>query len=128
MRISDWSSDVCSSDLVDDIRALVAFAVEQKIDFVVVGPEAPLVAGLVDRLEAEGIKAFGPSAEAAVLEGSKAFMKDLCVKYHIPTAAYGRFTNAGAAKEFVRERGVPIVVKADGHAAGKGVVLDQAQD
>jgi len=113
----------CVNIPVDDIRGLTAFAVEQKIDFVVVGPEAPLVAGLVDRLEAEGIKAFGPSAEAAILEGSKAFMKDLCVKHRIPTAAYGRFTNAGAAKEFVRERGVPIVVKADGLAAGKGVVI-----
>jgi phosphoribosylamine--glycine ligase len=110
---------------VDDIRALTAFAVENAIDFVVVGPEAPLVAGLVDRLEAEGIKAFGPTAEAAVLEGSKAFMKDLCVKHGIPTAAYGRFTNAGAAKEFVRGRSLPIVVKADGLAAGKGVVIAQ---
>ena len=115
----------CVAIPVDDIRGLTAFAVENAIDFVVVGPEAPLVAGLVDRLEAEGVKAFGPTAEAAVLEGSKAFMKDLCVKHGIPTAAYGRFTNAGAAKEFVRQRGLPIVVKADGLAAGKGVVIAQ---
>jgi phosphoribosylamine--glycine ligase len=115
----------CVAIPVDDIRGLTAFAVENAIDFVVVGPEAPLVAGLVDRLEAEGIKAFGPTAEAAVLEGSKAFMKDLCVKHGIPTAAYGRFTHAGAAKEFVRQRGLPIVVKADGLAAGKGVVIAQ---
>ncbi len=113
----------CVAIAVDDIRALVAFAVEHAIDFVVVGPEAPLVAGLADRLEAEGVKTFGPSAEAAVLEGSKAFMKDLCVRHNIPTAAYGRFTNAGAAKEFLRGRGLPIVVKADGLAAGKGVVI-----
>ncbi len=113
----------CVAIPVDDIRALVAFAVERQIDFVVVGPEAPLVAGLVDRLEAEGVKAFGPTSVAAVLEGSKAFMKDLCVKYHIPTAAYGRFTNAGAAKEFARQRGLPVVIKADGLAAGKGVII-----
>ena len=113
----------CVAIAVDDIRALVAFAVEHAIDFVVVGPEAPLVAGLADRLEAEGVKTFGPSAAAAVLEGSKAFMKDLCVRHNIPTAAYGRFTNAGAAKEFLRGRGLPIVVKADGLAAGKGVVI-----
>ena len=107
----------------DDIRGLVAFAVGNAIDFVVVGPEAPLVAGLADRLEAEGIRTFGPSADAAILEGSKAFMKDLCFRYGIPTAAYGRFTNVGAAKEFVRQRGAPIVIKADGLAAGKGVVI-----
>ena len=79
--------------------------------------------GLVDRLEAAGIKAFGPTAAAAALEGSKGFMKDLCAKYGIPTAAYGRFTDADAARAFVRERGAPIVVKADGLAAGKGVTI-----
>ncbi|GIK97409.1 MAG: phosphoribosylamine--glycine ligase [Alphaproteobacteria bacterium] len=113
----------CVPIAADDVRALTAFAVEKGIDFVVVGPEAPLVAGLADRLEAEGIRTFGPSADAAVLEGSKAFMKDLCARHAIPTAAYGRFTNAGAAKAFARERGAPIVVKADGLAAGKGVVI-----
>jgi phosphoribosylamine--glycine ligase len=102
---------------------LIAFARAERIDFVVVGPEAPLVAGLVDRLEAAGIAAFGPSAQAAALEGSKGFTKDLCAKYGIPTAAYRRFTDAAAAKEHVRARGAPIVVKADGLAAGKGVAV-----
>ena len=83
----------------------------------------PLVLGLVDRLEAAGIKTFGPTAAAAALEGSKGFMKDLCAKYGIPTAAYGRFTDAEAARDFVRQRGAPIVVKVDGLAAGKGVTI-----
>ncbi|WP_119462170.1 phosphoribosylamine--glycine ligase [Rhodospirillaceae bacterium SYSU D60014] len=113
----------CVPITAEDIDGLVAFAQEQRIDFVVVGPEAPLVLGLVDRLEAAGIKAFGPTAAAAALEGSKGFMKDLCARHGIPTAAYGRFTDAEAAKAFVRERGEPIVVKADGLAAGKGVVI-----
>jgi phosphoribosylamine--glycine ligase len=113
----------CVPIAADDVDGLVRFATEQAIDFVVVGPEAPLVAGLVDRLEADGIKAFGPSAQAAVLEGSKGFMKDLCAKYGIPTAAYGRFDAASAAKDFIRAHGAPIVVKADGLAAGKGVII-----
>ena len=108
---------------VDDIPALVDFAKREEIELVVVGPEAPLVAGLVDRLDEAGIRAFGPTAAAAALEGSKAFTKDLCAKYGIPTADYGRFTDAAAAKAFVRERSLPIVVKADGLAAGKGVVI-----
>src|SRR4029450_885491 len=99
------------------------FAKANAIDFVVVGPEAPLVLGLVDRLREAGIKAFGPSAQAAALEGSKAFMKDLCAKYDIPTAGYGRFTEEAHAKAFIRPRGAPIVVKADGLAAGKGVII-----
>ncbi len=107
----------------DDVESLVEFAVDRAIEFVVVGPEAPLVAGLVDRLEAVGIKAFGPSAEAAQLEASKGFTKDLCTKYGIPTAAYGRFTEVGPAKAFIRDNGAPIVVKADGLAAGKGVII-----
>ena len=107
----------------DDVDALVDYATANGIDFVVVGPEAPLVAGLVDRLEAAGVKAFGPSARAAMLEGSKGLMKDLCAKYDIPTAGYGRFTDTAAAKAFVHERGAPIVVKADGLAAGKGVII-----
>ena len=102
---------------------LLAFARAERIDFVVVGPEAPLVAGLVDRLESAGIATFGPSAQAAALEGSKGFTKDLCAKYGIPTAVYRRFTDAAAAKEYVRARGAPIVVKADGLAAGKGVTV-----
>ncbi len=107
----------------EDIEGLVAFARDQAIDYVVVGPEAPLVAGLADRLSAAGITAFGPSAQAAALEGSKGFTKDLCAKYGIPTAAYGRFTDAKAAKAYLREQSVPIVVKADGLAAGKGVTV-----
>jgi phosphoribosylamine--glycine ligase len=113
----------CVSIGVLEIDRLVAFARESRIDFVVVGPEAPLVAGLVDRLEAEGIAAFGPSAAAARLEGSKGFMKDFCARHEIPTAAYGRFTEPEAAKDFIRRQGAPIVVKADGLAAGKGVVV-----
>jgi phosphoribosylamine--glycine ligase len=113
----------CVAIAADNIAELVAFARRERIDFVVVGPEGPLVLGLVDRLGEAGIKAFGPSAKAAALEGSKAFMKDLCAKYSIPTAAYGRFTEAAKAKAFIRERGAPIVVKADGLAAGKGVII-----
>ena len=112
----------------DDVPALVDFAKSEAIDFVVVGPEAPLCAGLVDRLTEAGIKAFGPSAAAAQLEGSKGFMKDLCAKYDIPTAAYGRFSDAEAAKAYIREQGAPIVVKADGLAAGKGVTVAQTLD
>jgi len=108
---------------VTDHRAVIDFCRVMKVDFVVVGPEAPLVAGLVDDLTAAGIKAFGPSKAAAQLEGSKAFTKDLCAEFGIPTAAYRRFTDAGAAKAYVRGYGVPIVVKADGLAAGKGVVV-----
>jgi phosphoribosylamine--glycine ligase len=102
---------------------LVQFAREQSIDFVVIGPEAPLVAGLWDQLEAAGIRALGPSAAGAVLEGSKGFVKDLCAANNIPTAAYARFSEAGAAKRFAASLGLPIVIKADGLAAGKGVVV-----
>ncbi len=106
-----------------DFDAVVAACRKHAIDFVVVGPEAPLVAGLVDRLDAEGIKCFGPSKDAAVLEASKGFVKDLCAEVGIPTAAYARFSNSIAAKEYVTKQGAPIVVKADGLAAGKGVVV-----
>jgi len=116
----------CVAVAAEDIPALVKFAEEQKIDFVVVGPEGPLVKGLVDRLEEAGIKAFGPTAKAAALEGSKAFMKELCAVHSIPTAKFGRFTNAAAAKAYARAKGAPIVVKADGLAAGKGVVVAQS--
>jgi phosphoribosylamine--glycine ligase len=108
---------------VTDHRAVIDLCRVMQVDFVVVGPEAPLVAGLVDDLTAAGIKAFGPSKAAAQLEGSKAFTKDLCAEFNIPTAAYRRFTDAEAAKAYVRNYGVPIVVKADGLAAGKGVVV-----
>jgi len=103
--------------------AVVAFCQRAAIDFVVVGPEAPLVAGLVDSLEANGIAAFGPSLAAAALEGSKSFMKYLCAREGIPTAAYQGFSDAAAAKAYIAERGAPIVVKANGLAAGKGVVV-----
>ena len=114
---------VCVPIAAEDLDRLVAFATDNAIDFVVVGPEAPLVAGLVDRLADAGIKAFGPSAAAAMLEGSKGFVKDLCAKYGMPTADFGRFVDAGSAKSFVREAGAPIVIKADGLAAGKGVTV-----
>jgi len=107
----------------EDVEALTRFAVDEKIDFVVIGPEAPLVLGLADKLDAVGIKCFGPSAAAAELEGSKGFMKDIVAKYGVPTAAYGRFTDAEAAKAYIRKIGAPIVVKTDGLAAGKGVVV-----
>jgi len=107
----------------DDLDALVAFALAQKIDFVVVGPEGPLVAGLVDRLAHAGIKAFGPSQAAARLEGSKGFMKDFCQRHGVPTAGYRRFAAADAAIAYVRTQPLPVVVKADGLAAGKGVVV-----
>ena len=108
---------------VMDFPAIIGFCKQAAIDLVVVGPEAPLVAGLVDALEAEGIAAFGPSAAAAALEGSKGFMKDLCAREGIPTAAYRRFTDIAAAKAYIAAQGAPIVVKADGLAAGKGVVV-----
>ncbi len=112
----------------EDFSALIGFCKSESIGFVVVGPEAPLVAGLVDALTGAGIKAFGPDAAAAVLEGSKGFMKDLCAKYDIPTAAYARFTDAEAAKSYVRDQCLPIVIKADGLAAGKGVVIARSKD
>jgi phosphoribosylamine--glycine ligase len=107
----------------EDVDALVAFAAEKSIDLVVIGPEAALVLGLVDALQDAGIRAFGPDKRAAILEGSKAFMKDLFAKYDIPTAAYRRFTDYDEAVAHVRAQGAPIVVKASGLAAGKGVIL-----
>ncbi len=107
----------------DDHEAILAFCRGHDIEFVVVGPEAPLVAGLADRLRAEGFAVFGPSAAAAQLEGSKGFTKDLCARYDIPTGAYQRFNNAPKAKAYVRAQGAPIVIKADGLAAGKGVTV-----
>src|SRR6266567_4551568 len=114
--------EVVALDIADH-AAVIAFCKAQNIDLVVVGPEAPLCAGIVDDLTAAGIKAFGPSRAAAQLEGSKGFTKDLCRANKIPTAAYERFDAAAAAKRYVRAQGAPIVVKADGLAAGKGVVI-----
>src|SRR3954464_9295899 len=113
---------------IADHKAVIAFCKANTIDFVVVGPEAPLVAGIVDDLAAAGIKAFGPSKAAARLEGSKGFTKDLCKANKIPTAAYERFTAAEPAKAYVRQQGAPIVIKADGLAAGKGVVVAETLD
>ncbi|HET9149278.1 MAG TPA: phosphoribosylamine--glycine ligase [Alphaproteobacteria bacterium] len=113
----------CVPIAAEDVDAISAFAREKKIDLVVVGPEVPLVAGLVDKLEAQGTPAFGPTAAAAALEGSKGFTKDLCARYGIPTAAYRRFEALEPALAYIRAQGAPIVVKADGLAAGKGVVV-----
>jgi phosphoribosylamine--glycine ligase len=110
---------------ITDHAAVVAFCRASQVDFVVVGPDNPLVAGIVDDIEAAGFRTFGPSKAAARLEGSKGFTKDLCAKYGIPTAAYQRFTAAAPAKAYVRAQAAPIVVKADGLALGKGVVVAQ---
>jgi phosphoribosylamine--glycine ligase len=115
----------CAALDITDHTAIIAFCKANKIDFVVVGPEAPLVAGVVDDLEAAGFKTFGPNKLAARLEGSKGFTKDLCRQNHIPTAAYERFTAPAPAKDYLRKNSAPIVVKADGLAAGKGVVVAQ---
>ncbi len=111
-----------------DFDGLVAFCRANAIDFVVVGPEAPLVAGLVDRLEADGIAAFGPRAAAARIEGSKGFMKDLCVRCGVPTAAYRHVASLADAEAFIAAQGAPLAVKVDGLAAGKGVVLAETED
>jgi len=113
----------CIDVAAEDVVGQVALAVAQKIDFVVVGPEVPLAAGLADRLTEAGIKVFGPSAKAAQLESSKGFTKDLCRRHKIPTGAYERFTDLAAAEAYIRSQGAPIVIKADGLAAGKGVVV-----
>ena len=108
---------------IADHPAVIAFCRREEVDLVVVGPETPLAAGIVDDLSAAGIKAFGPRKQAARLEGSKGFTKALCTEFNIPTGAYGRFDNAADALLYVRNHGAPIVVKADGLAAGKGVVV-----
>lgn len=113
---------------IDDHAAIAAFCKEKAIDLVVVGPEGPLVAGLSDHLREAGIRVFGPSKAAAQLEGSKGFTKDLCAEFGIPTGAFGRFDNAADASAYVRGVGAPIVVKADGLAAGKGVTVAMTLD
>jgi phosphoribosylamine--glycine ligase len=113
----------CVAIDIADHAAVIDFCRDKTIDFVVVGPETPLVAGIVDDLDAAGIKAFGPGKQAAQLEGSKGFTKALCTEFGIPTGAYGRFANAADALAYIRAQGAPIVVKADGLAAGKGVVV-----
>lgn len=125
-KLSNVAIDVMDQD------ALAAFAKEQSIALTIVGPEAPLVEGIVDRFNSEGLAIFGPSAGAAQLEGSKAFTKDFLARQQIPTAAYANFTEIEPALAYVREQGAPIVVKADGLAAGKGVIvamtLEEAED
>ena len=118
----------CIEVPAEDVAGQVALAVNKQIDFVVVGPEVPLAAGLADRLAEAGIRVFGPSAKAAMLESSKGFTKDLCKRHGIPTAAYERFTDADKAAQYIRAKGAPIVVKADGLAAGKGVVVAESVD
>ncbi|MDD7911319.1 MULTISPECIES: phosphoribosylamine--glycine ligase [Pseudovibrio] len=108
---------------VTDHKAVVEFCEEHGITFVVVGPEVPLVDGIADTLEANNIRTFGPSKAAARLEGSKAFTKEMCMRAGVPTAAYGRFVKADEAKAYVVKQGAPIVIKADGLAAGKGVTI-----
>ena len=108
---------------IDDIHSLVAFARDEAIELTIVGDEVPLVAGIVDAFQNEGLRCFGPSKAAAQLEGSKAFTKDFLARHNIPTAAYGNFTDVAEAKAYIRAQGTPIVVKADGLAAGKGVIL-----
>ncbi|PIE83530.1 MAG: phosphoribosylamine--glycine ligase [Candidatus Contendobacter odensis] len=112
----------------DDIPALVRFAAGHHVDLTLIGPEVPLVMGIVDAFEAAGLPCFGPNKVAAQLEGSKAFTKDFLARHHIPTARYQSFTDADEAEAYIREMGAPIVVKADGLAAGKGVILAQGED
>ncbi|XP_058777627.1 phosphoribosylamine--glycine ligase [Vicia villosa] len=122
--IASSGNATCISDLdVNDGAAVESFCRKWGVGLVVVGPEAPLVAGLSNYLVKVGIPTFGPSAEAAALEGSKNFMKQLCDKYEIPTAKYKTFTDPSAAKQYIQEEGAPIVIKADGLAAGKGVTV-----
>jgi phosphoribosylamine--glycine ligase len=111
----------------EDIPGLLAFAKERAIDLTIVGPEAPLVAGIVDEFRAAGLKCFGPTRLAAQLEGSKAFCKDFLARHGIPTAGYQTFTAVDEAVAYIRRKGAPIVIKADGLAAGKGVVIAQSE-
>ncbi|PID46080.1 MAG: phosphoribosylamine--glycine ligase [Proteobacteria bacterium] len=111
----------------DDLNGLLAFARENDIGLTVIGPEAPLVAGVVDRFTAAGLRCFGPTQAAAQLEGSKSFTKDFLSRHRIPTAAYGNFTEIDAAVDYIQSVGAPIVVKADGLAAGKGVIIAQTE-
>lgn len=118
----------CVNIKAEDLDGLLAFALKQKIDLTVVGPEVPLTMGIVDKFQENGLKIFGPSGKAAEIEGSKTFAKDLMAKYHVPTAKYGAFTDAAQAKAFLDEVGLPCVVKADGLAAGKGVLICETKE
>ena len=122
-------NNVTNIDLsVSDLDGLVRFAESNAIDYTVVGPEAPLVGGLVDRFEAKGLRCFGPNADCARLEGSKAFTKEFLNRHNIPTAVYGTFTDVNQALAYLDDMGAPIVIKADGLAAGKGVILAKTLD
>ena len=112
---------------VEDINALVSFAKDNQVDLTIVGPEVPLVLGVVDAFTAADLRCFGPTKGAAQLEGSKAFSKDFLARHNIPTAAYGNFTDIDEAVAYIQQQGAPIVVKADGLAAGKGVILAQTE-
>lgn len=118
----------CVNLKATDIDGVVTFAKEHKPDLVMVAPDDPLALGMVDALEAAGIRAFGPRKNAAVIEGSKSFAKDLMEKYHIPTAGYAVFENSADAIEYIKENGAPIVVKADGLALGKGVTVAMTEE
>ena len=118
----------CVAIAADDIAGLLKFALSEKIDLTVVGPEVPLVAGITDRFQEKGLKVFGPSQETALLEGSKAFSKDIMTKFGVPTADYEIFTSVKEAKHYAIESEMPVVIKADGLAAGKGVVICESSE
>ncbi|UGB31274.1 phosphoribosylamine--glycine ligase [Metabacillus sp. B2-18] len=124
--MNEFATRVAISE--NDNEALVAFAKEQNIDLTIVGPEVPLLNGIVNEFEREGLKIFGPRKEAALIEGSKNFAKELMIKYRIPTAEYQTFTNVDEAKSYIEQKGAPIVIKADGLAAGKGVTVAETLD
>ena len=118
----------CVSIPLSDLEGIADYCVQEGIDMLVVGPEVPLTEGLSDICQAKGLAVFGPNKAAAQMEGSKVFAKNLMKKYHVPTAAYASFTDGEAAKQYIHEQGAPIVVKADGLAAGKGVVVAQTEE
>lgn len=118
----------CVSMPLSDLEGIANYCVQEGIDMIVVGPEVPLTEGLADICQAKGLAVFGPNKAAAQMEGSKVFAKNLMKKYHVPTAAYASFTDGEAAKQYIHEQGAPIVVKADGLAAGKGVVVAQTEE
>lgn len=118
----------CVDISLSDLEGIADYAVSEGIDMLVVGPEVPLTEGLADVAQAKGLAVFGPNKAAAQMEGSKVFAKNLMKKYQIPTAAYESFTDGDAAKAYIHEQGAPIVVKADGLAAGKGVVVAQTEE
>lgn len=118
----------CVDIPLSDLDGITDYAVKEGIDMLVVGPEVPLTEGIADLAQSKGLAVFGPNKAAAQMEGSKVFAKNLMKKYHVPTAAYASFTDGDAAKAYIKEQGVPIVVKADGLAAGKGVVVAQTEE